>query len=143
MTSEKTQVTWIGPELRLLGETSTGAAVVVDYVLPDEDRPSNGPAPMELLLTGLAGCTSMDVLSILRKKRQPFTGLQVKATGERREEHPKIFTKIHLEFIVTGAEVDPKAVERAIELSQNKYCSAAAMLREAAEITTSYRILAE
>ena len=137
----ETQVTWIGPELRLLGEASSGASVVVDHVLPDEDRPENGPTPMQLVLIGLAGCTSMDVLSILKKKRQPFTGLQVKVTGERREEHPKVFTKIHLEFLVTGLDVSPVAVERAIQLSQDKYCSVAAMLREVAEITTSYQIL--
>jgi len=139
----ETQVTWIGPELRLIGETTSGAAVVIDHVLADENRPPGGPTPMQLLLMGLAGCTSMDVLSILKKKRQPLTGLQVKVTGERREEHPKIFTKIHLEFIVKGQGVTPQAVERAIELSQEKYCSAAAMLKEAAEITTSYQILAE
>jgi putative redox protein len=83
------------------------------------------------------------VISILRKKRQSFTGLQVKATAERAKEHPKVFTEIHLEFIVTGKDVDPQAVERSIELSQTKYCPASAMLSQAAEITTSYRIIEE
>jgi putative redox protein len=95
---------------------------------------------MQLLLIGLCGCTAMDVISILQKKRQPFTGLQVKATAERAEEHPRVYTQIHLEFVVTGGGVDPGAVERSVELSQTKYCPASAMLGETAVITTSYRI---
>jgi len=133
------QVTWVGPGLRLVGEAE-GPAIVVDHALPDEDREESGPQPMQLLLIGLCGCTGMDVISILQKKRQPFTGLQVQATAERAEEHPKIYTKIRLEFVVTGDEVDAGAVERSIELSQTKYCPASAMLGEAAEITTSFRI---
>jgi putative redox protein len=120
-----------------------GPAIVVDHALPGEDREDTGPRPVRLLLIGLCGCTGMDVVSILQKKRQPFTGLQVKATAERAEEHPRVYTQIHLEFVVTGAGVDPAAVERSIELSQTKYCSASAMLGETAEITTSYRIVEE
>jgi putative redox protein len=120
-----------------------GPAIVVDHALPDEDREDTGPRPMQLLLIGLCGCTGMDVVSILQTKRQPFTGLQVKATAERAEEHPRVYTQIHLEFVVTGEGVDPAAVERSIELSQTKYCPASAMLEKAAEITTSYRILEE
>ncbi len=141
MTSEA-QVTWVGPGLRLVGEAG-GPAIVVDRAREDEDRRDTGPHPVQLLLIGLCGCTGMDVTSILQKKRQPFTGLQVKATAERAEEHPRVYTTIHLEFVVTGAEVDPAAVERSIELSQTKYCPAAAMLGKAAEITTSYRIVPE
>jgi putative redox protein len=96
---------------------------------------------MELLLIGLAGCTAMDVVSILQKKRQPLTGLQTKVTAERAEEHPRVYTKIHVEYVVTGKGVKPEAVERAIELSETKYCSAMATLRHTAEITSSYRIL--
>ena len=142
MTSEA-QITWVGPGLRLLGEASGGPAIAVDHVLPGEDRAETGPRPMDLLLIGLAGCTSMDVISILQKKRQSFTDLQVKVTAERAEEHPKVYTQIHLEYIVQGKGVDPKAVERAIELSQTKYCPASAMLEKAAQITTSYRIVEE
>ena len=141
MTS-RAQVTWVGPGLRLVGEAD-GPAIVVDHVLPDEDREETGPRPIRLLLIGLCGCTGMDVVSILQKKRQPLTGLQVKATAERAEEHPRIYTQIHLEFVVTGEGVDPAAVERSIELSQTKYCSASAMLAEVAEITTSYVIIEE
>ncbi|MBN1811214.1 MAG: OsmC family protein [Anaerolineae bacterium] len=137
------QVTWVGPGLRLVGEGGQGPAIVVDHVLPDEERQEGGPRPMELLLIGLAGCTSMDVVSVLQKKRQPLTGLQTKVTAERAEEHPKVYTKIHVEYVVTGRGVKPEAVERAIELSETKYCPATAMLRQAAEITTSYRIVEE
>jgi putative redox protein len=139
--ASKAQVTWVGPGLRLLGEASRGPAIAVDHVMPGEERNESGPRPMELLLIGLAGCTGMDVISIMKKKRQSFTGLQVKVTAERATEHPKVYTQIHLEFVVVGDEVDPKALERSIELSQTKYCSASMMLGETAEITTSYQIL--
>jgi putative redox protein len=142
MTS-KAQVTWVGPGLRLVGEGAQGPAIVLDHTLEGEERPESGPRPMELLLIGLAGCTAMDVVSILQKKRQPFTGLQVKVTAERATEHPQVYTEIHLEYVVSGAGVDPQAVERAIELSQTRYCSAAAMLRQAAPLTTSFRIVEE
>jgi len=138
MTS-KAQVTWVGPGLRLVGEAE-GPAIVVDHARPDEEREDTGPHPVQLLLIGLCGCTGMDVISILKKKRQPFTGVQVRATAERAEEHPKVYTEIHLEFVVTGDGVDPKALERSIELSQTKYCPASAMLGEVVDITTSYRI---
>ncbi len=136
-------VTWVGPGLRLVGETKAGQALVVDHVLSGEERPETGPRPMELLLMGLAGCTAMDVISILQKKRQPFQRVKVIATGERADEHPKVYTHIHLEFVVYGAGVRPEAVERSIELSQTKYCPASAMLSKAVEITTSYRIVEE
>jgi putative redox protein len=137
------QVTWIGPGLRLIGETAAGQALVLDHVLPDEDRQETGPRPMELILIGMMGCTSMDVVSILRKKRQEIRSLQVSASAERAEEHPHVYTRIHLEYVVTGHDVSAKAVERSIELSQEKYCSGVAMIAKTAEITTSYRIVEE
>jgi len=141
--ASEAQVTWVGPGLRLVGEASSGPAIVLDHVLPGEEGRETGPRPLELLLIGLAGCSAMDVVSILQKKRQPFTGLQVKVTAERADEHPRVYTRIHLEFVVTGQGVEPQAVERAIELSQTKYCPAAAMLSKAVEITTSYQIVQE
>jgi putative redox protein len=141
--SSTAQVIWVGPGLRMVGEGGHGPAIVVDHALEGEDRQEGGPHPMELLLIGLAGCTSMDVVSILQKKRQPFIGLQAKVTAERAEEHPRIYTKIHVEYVVTGKGVKPEAVARSIELSKTKYCSAMAMLRQTAEITTSYRIVEE
>jgi putative redox protein len=82
----------------------------------------------------------MDVLSILKKKRQAISDLVVNVSAERASEHPRVYTSIHLEYVVSGVDVDPVAVERAIELSETKYCSAMAMLRQAVEITTTYRI---
>ncbi|MBN1955898.1 MAG: OsmC family protein [Anaerolineae bacterium] len=137
------QVTWIGPGLRVVGEANDGPAIVVDHAMPPKDRPDTGPAPMELMLISLAGCTAMDVVSILKKKRQLFSGLQVKASAEQAEEHPRVYTQIHLEYVVTGADVKPEAVERSIELSVTTYCPASAMLSRTAEITTSYRIVVE
>lgn len=96
---------------------------------------------MELLLIGLGSCTAMDVVSILRKKRQSFTGVDVEITAERAENHPMIYTEIHLQYVVTGKGVEAAAVERAIELSQTKYCGASAMLGQAASISTSFRIV--
>jgi len=140
MAKSTAQVDWIGPGLRLVGEGGEGPAIVVDHTLEGEERAESGPRPVELLLIGLASCTAMDVVSILQKKRQTFDGLQVKVTAERAEEHPRVYTDIHLEFVVTGKDVQPEAVERSIELSQTKYCPASAMLSKAAKITTSYRI---
>jgi len=137
--ASEAQVTWVGPGLRMVGEAG-GPAIVVDHTLHGEAREESGPQPMQLLLVGLCGCTGMDVVSILQKKRQAFTSLKVRATAERAEEHPKVYTKIHLEFVVTGDEVDLAAVERSVELSQTKYCPASAMLAAVAEITTSVRI---
>lgn len=94
----------------------------------------DGFRPMELLLVGLAGCTAMDVISILQKKRQDVTDFEVRVNGERAADHPKVFTDITLEFVITGRAVDPAAVERAVELSATKYCSAQAMLGEVANI---------
>jgi putative redox protein len=101
----------------------------------------DGFSPMELLLVGLAGCTAMDVISILEKKKQDVTGFEVKVQGVRAEEHPKVFTNIVLEFIVTGHQVDRAAVDRAVELSAMKYCSAAAMLGKAANIEHKITVL--
>lgn len=136
----RAEVSWIGPGLRLVGEGGHGPAIVIDHVLEGEERTEGGPRPVELMLLSLAGCTAMDVISIMKKKRQEFSDFKVNVSGERSEEHPKVYTKVHLEFVVTGKDVDPKAVERSIELSQTKYCPASAMLQESVEITTSYRI---
>ncbi|MBG0784162.1 MAG: OsmC family protein [Anaerolineaceae bacterium] len=94
-----------------------------------------GFRPLQLLAVGLAGCTGMDVISILQKKRQEVTGFEVSAEVERSTEHPKVFTKIILTYTIKGKNLDPQAVERAVELSETKYCGAQAMLRKTAEIT--------
>jgi putative redox protein len=100
-----------------------------------------GASPMELVLIGLAGCTAMDVISILQKKRQEIAEFAVEITGARAADHPKVYTEFDLLFVFRGRNVDPAAVERAIELSQTKYCSVSAMLQQAAiPIRTTYRI---
>ncbi len=137
------KVTWVGPGLRLVGEASSGPAVVIDHALPGEERRETGPRPMELLLIGLAGCTAMDVVSILQRMRQPVDGLEVRASAERAPDHPKVYTRIHLEYVIRGKGIKESAVERAIHLSETTYCSASAMLGKTAEITTSYRIVEE
>jgi putative redox protein len=100
-----------------------------------------GNSPVKMVLVGLAGCTAMDVISILRKKREEVTGLEVRVRGERAEEHPKVYTRIEVEFIVTGRGVNPASVERSIELSMERYCPVAGMLKSVVPITTSYQIV--
>lgn len=96
--------------------------------------------PKELLLMALAGCTSMDVIPILKKKKSPVIGYECKVTGIERDEHPKIFTEIHVEYIFYGDGIKPEDVERAIELSSTKYCSVSAILSTSAKLTHSYKI---
>ncbi len=100
-----------------------------------------GFRPMEMLLVGLAGCTGMDVISILRKKRQKVTAYEVHVAGIRAEDHPMVFVEITVEHIVTGHQVQPEAVARAIQLSAERYCGAGAMLGKVARLTHTFRIL--
>jgi len=101
----------------------------------------SAPTPVELLLVSVAACTAVDVVSILEKKRQAVTDYRVEITGERREEHPRSFTKMHVHHIVYGHDVSEQALMRAIELSDTKYCSVAATVRPTVEITTSFEII--
>lgn len=117
--------------------TTTGHHLVVDAVPPSGN--DNGPKPIELLLTALAGCTAMDVISILQKMHEPVEGLEVVAEGTRATSHPMIYTHIGIVYHVRGA-VSERAVARAIELSEQKYCGAHAMLNKSAHITTRYEI---
>lgn len=132
MTTEA-RVRWVEGK-RFVGVASSGHAIVVDA------EREVGTSPMELLLVGLAGCTASDVLEILRKKRQAVAGVEVCARAERAETPPRVYTEIHVEYVVRGRGITPKAVEAAIQLSTGKYCSATAMLGKAARITTSHRI---
>ncbi|MBS4027790.1 MAG: OsmC family protein [Ignavibacteriales bacterium] len=97
-------------------------------------------SPKELLLMSLGGCTAMDVLPILQKKKVPITGFEINLNGNTRDEHPQVFTDIHVEYVFYGDDIDKKEIERAIELSTTKYCSVSAMLRESVKITHSYLI---
>ena len=99
-----------------------------------------GPDPVRFLLLGLAGCTAMDVISILRKKRQEVVGLEVEVQGRRVDEHPKVYDHIEVIYRITGKEVDAKALERAIELSETRYCPVIAMVSKTAEIASRYEI---
>ena len=101
---------------------------------------SSANSPKELLLLSLAGCTGSDVVSILKKKRVNIDDFEINITADVTEEHPKVFTKVDLEYVVYGDDINPKDVERAIELSQTKYCGVTAMLKKAVEINHTYRI---
>jgi putative redox protein len=126
----------------MVGETAEGPAIVVDSSGKAYGRHS-GLSPMELVLVGLAGCTAMDVISIMAKKRQPMTNLQVKVEAERAETHPKVFTKLYIEYVAYGNGIEEKALIRAIELSEESYCSVIGMLKHSAEITSSLRIVSD
>jgi putative redox protein len=114
-------------------ETNSGIKVNMDTPV-DRGGGGTGATPMELILVSLGGCTAMDVISILEKKRQEVTNFEILLHADRATEHPKVFTDITIEFIVTGHNVDEEAVKRAVELSETKYCSASAMLSKAAKI---------
>jgi putative redox protein len=102
---------------------------------------NDGFRPMELILTGLIGCTAMDVISILRKKRQQVTGFRVTADAEQADGHPHVFTAITIHYVIEGQDIDPQAVERAIELSETRYCPAQAMLAPTVPMTLTYEIV--
>jgi putative redox protein len=96
---------------------------------------------MEMLLVGLAGCTGVDIVDILKKKRQPMTAFKVKVRGKKAEDFPKVYREIEVEYLIYGRDIEPKAVERAIQLSEEKYCSVSAMLRLSADIRSIYKII--
>ena len=120
-------------------ESGSGHAVVVDAA-PDVGGRDLGPRPMELVLMGTGACSAIDVVHILRKARQPITGCVVELDAERAPEDPKVFTKIHLHYVVTGKGLATAQVERAIKLSKEKYCSATIMLAQMAEITFDFEV---
>ena len=129
----KIRARWV-KNMQFVSTDSDGHSIVMDSPALGEN---SGVRPVELLLTGLAGCTGMDVISILQKKRQRVVDFEVNVSGERREEHPKAWTHMHIEYVVRGYDVDPVAVDRAIELSETKYCSVTATLQGNVEITHS------
>ena len=108
-------------------------------VVLDSSDGGSGPSPMELVLIGVAGCTAIDVIMIMQKKRVDIIDFKVNISGERADEHPKRFTKIHIEYELSGRDIKPNAVEQAIQLSEEKYCSASASLN--ADIDSSYKII--
>jgi putative redox protein len=132
-------VTW-QKELEFSGTSEDGHGLTLGGSSDSGDR-VDGFGPMELVLLGLAGCTGMDVISILQKKAQVVTAFAVEAHADRAREHPKVFTSIHLEYRITGNNLEGAAVARAIELSQTKYCPAFIMLSPTVPITSSHTIL--
>ena len=137
----KASVKWVDG-MMFLGETGSGHAVVMDGA-PEAGGRNHGIRPMEMLLLGLGGCTSFDVVLILKLGREPVNGCQVEITAERADSDPKVFTKIHLDYRLSGKGLAPAKVERAIALSKEKYCSASIMLGATADITTAYSVSEE
>jgi len=137
----KAKVTFVNG-MQFVGNSSTGHAVIMDgdKSVGGEDT---APRPMEMLLIAAGGCSGMDVIHVLRKKKQDVTGVEVNVAGQMAEDYPKKFTEISLEFIVKGRGIQEAAVERAVELSMTKYCSVKATLEGIAKFKYSYRIIQE
>ncbi len=143
-------VSWTGAlgtrsGMGFVAETGSGHTLVMDGA-PDAEKPDNGgqnlaPRPLETVLAGTGGCTAYDVVLILRRGRHDVRGCSVKLTAERATEDPKVFTRIHMHFSVSGKALPAAAVERAIAMSHEKYCSASIMLGKTAEISTSFELL--
>ena len=127
------QLQWIDG-WQFVARAGEGPAVVIDGRTPHA-----GPSPMQLVLMGVAGCTAIDVILVMEKKRINVTDFEINITGERADEHPRRYTHIQIEYVLTGTGISERAVERAIELSETKYCSAIGSLN--ATITHSYRIV--
>jgi putative redox protein len=134
----RARVSWVG-DRTFLGRTESGHHVVLGTA--HEEGPKPGPSPMELVLIGTGGCASWDVVSILEKGRQAVEGCVVEIDADRAEAVPRVFTRIHMHFVVRGRDLDPARVERAIALSAEKYCSASAMLGKTAAITHDFEIV--
>ena len=134
----KARVKWV-EEALFLGESGSGHAVVMDGP-PESGGRNLGVRPMEMLLIGMGGCASFDVVHILRKGRHDIRGCEALLEADRAETDPKVFTRIHLHFVVTGKGLTPSAVERAVKLSAEKYCSASIMIGKTAEITHDFEI---
>lgn len=134
----RVRVKWI-EQVSFLGETESGHAIVMDGAVEGGGR-NLAPRPMETMLAATGGCTAYDVVTILRKARQNLTDCVVEIDADRALQDPRVFTRIHFHFIVTGQKIDPKHVERAIELSAEKYCSASIMLAKTAKVTHDFEI---
>ncbi len=120
--------------MQFVAQAGDGPGVVLD-----SSDGGSGPSPMELVLIGVAGCTAIDVIMIMQKKRVDIIDFKVNISGKRADEHPKRYTKIHIEYVLSGRDIKPNAVEQAIQLSEEKYCSASASLN--ADIDSSYKII--
>jgi len=135
-------VKWIDGGMSFVAETGSGHAFVIDGA-PEAGGRNLGPRPMETVLAGTGACTAFDVVLILKRSGQDVTACRVDVKAERAETDPKVFTKIHMHFVVRGRSLKPSLVESAIKLSHNKYCSASAMLGKTALITHGHEIVEE
>ena len=133
-------VKWTGEGMSFVAETGSNHALIMDGA-PEAGGRNLAPRPMELLLAGTGGCTAFDVVMILKKGRHAVSGCEVALKAERAETEPKVFTRIHFHYKVSGKNLKPEAVARAIELSKSKYCSASIMLGETAKITHDFEIV--
>ena len=134
------RVRWTGDGMTFLAETGSNHVLTMDGA-PDGGGRNLAPRPMEVVLAGTGGCSAYDVVVILRKSGQEVTGCEVKLVSERAESDPKVFTRIHMHFVVRGRALKRNLVEHAIRLSHEKYCSATAMLVKTAEITKDFEIV--
>jgi putative redox protein len=134
------KVKWTGDGMSFMAETGSGHLVAMDGA-PDAGGRNLAPRPMEMLLAGTGGCTAFDVVMILKKGRHAVSGCEVSLEAERAESEPKVFTRIHFHFRVSGKALSRDAVARAIELSKDKYCSASIMLAKTAAITHDFEIV--
>lgn len=135
----RSRVRWLEP-MMFVAESGTGHSVVMDGA-PESGGTDMGPRPMEMLLMGMGGCASFDVVLILKRSRQEVTGCEAVVEAERADEDPKVFTKIHVHFKVTGKGLSEKHVARAVQLSSEKYCSASIMLGQTAAVTHDFEIV--
>ena len=132
-------VNWIDG-LFMVGKSDSGHTITMDGP-PESGGENLGVRPMEMLLLGVAGCTMIDVVTTLKKMRQDLSHCETKINAERATDHPKVFTDIHIQFVVKGKDLDPKKVDKAITLSAEKYCSASIMLGETATITHDFEVV--
>jgi len=135
----QTRIKWV-EQASFLAESGSGHAVLMDGA-PEHGGRNLGPRPMEMLLMGMGGCTAFDVMSILRKARQPVSDCVVELSAERAESGPKVFSSIHVHFVLSGHGLSDKHVARAVSLSAEKYCSASIMLGKTARITHDFEIV--
>ena len=134
-------VKWTGLDgMSFLAETGSGHAVMMDGA-PEGGGRNLAPRPMEMVLLGTGGCAAYDVVAILRKSGQDIRGCEVRLEAERAETDPKVFTRVHLQFVVRGRGVRPNLVERAVKLSHDKYCSASAMIGKTAKLTMGFEVV--
>ncbi len=136
----------IQAQLRLSDASGTGRQFVATtgtghHLLIDDPAGNTGPKPIELVAVAHAGCTAFDVINILRKKRQRVTRYEVRIEADQRQEPPNVFTQVRIHHVITGIDIDPRAVEDAIHLSESKYCSVGAMVERSAELTTTFELV--